>query len=291
MTEVQAKLGVRLGVHVSIAGSVDKAVDRARERGCNTFQIFTRNPRGWKPKDLGQEEADAFIRKLRETAIDPPVAHMPYLPNIAAPAGDVYSKSLETLIGELDRCQRLRIPYLVTHLGSHLGKGMEAGQERIVSAVNKALEASSGDVMLLLENTSGAKNSMGTKFQEIKKILDHVVQRDRVGVCLDTCHGFAGGYDLRTTQALDRTLEEFDRVIGLSHLKVVHLNDAKGELGSGLDRHEHIGLGRIGEDGFRAVLTNKVVRQLPLILETPIDARRDDYGNLEKVRELAGSTS
>jgi len=284
-------LGLRLGVHVSIAGSIDKAVDRARERECNTFQIFTRNPRGWKFKDLGREEADAFVQKLREAAIDPPIAHMPYLPNIACPEGDVYPKSLETLISELDRCQRLRIPYLVTHLGSHLGRGMEAGHERIVNAVNRALEASSGDVMLLLENTSGAKNSMGTKFQEIKRILDCVIHGDRVGVCFDTCHSFAGGYDLRTAQTIDKTLEEFDRVIGLSRLRVIHLNDAKGELGSGLDRHEHIGLGKIGEDGFRAMLANKVIGQLPLILETPVDARRDDYGNLEKVRELAGSTS
>lgn len=652
---------------MSISGSIDQAVDRAGERGCNTFQIFTRNPRGWKFKNLKQDDVDAFIRKLGESGIHPPVAHMPYLPNIASPTDEIYSKSLHSLISELDRCQRLRIPYLVTHLGSHLGKGMEVGHERIVTAVNKALQISKGDVMLLLENTSGAKNSMGTTFQEIRKIIDHIIVRNRVGVCFDTClprgslvfsnctprlieelrpgdtvlgfngaadrvvrvwerpysgklvyvepeglpgfrvtpehpvlclvasswalrgskspestivkqaiwvyakdiklsyylvmprlkfreptminfrpyigsatrrplfpvimpltdsfaellglylaegytflgpssdgvergkvylsfgahektligrvthlveelfslrawteesgstvrvcigsnilarflranfgpnaekkrippfvlyappelvkaflrgylagdgcadrsslryitvsnmvvcqlihllakidirgtvrthgsarspikgrplisqgwyevrvgredagklgfsyplrmsapfeilrddqcfyipvkavktepyygevynittesgafttpfvlthncHAFAGGYDLRTAEALGKTMEEFDRLIGLSRLKVVHLNDSRGELGSGLDRHEHIGLGKIGEDGFRAILRHKALGQLPLILETPIEPRRDDYGNLEKVRELAGS--
>ena len=277
---------MRLGFHASITGSIDRAVDRAKEKGCNTFQIFTRNPRGWSFKDLGDYEVSEFVRKTKQYGIDPPIAHMPYLPNLASPKDDLYEKSVQTLISDLERCGRLKIPYLVTHLGSHLGVGVELGCKRIIDACDRALKQVSNDVMLLLENTAGQKNSLGSSFEDLKYILNRTQQKERVAICFDTCHAFAAGYDLRNKDAVQKTLDQFNKVIGFNHLKVIHLNDSKGCLGCKSDRHEHIGLGYIGEAGFQAVLHHEVLRNLPLILETPVDSRRDDAGNLQKVRQL-----
>lgn len=278
---------VRIGVHVSIAGSIDKAVDRAKERECDTFQIFSRNPRGWKIKELTETEAERFVEKVRHSEIFPPVDHMPYLPNLAAPTDDVYKQSVAALIEELKRCDSLQIPYLVTHLGSHRGSGKAEGFRRIVEAINTAFNEADNSVMLLLENTAGTKNSMGGTFEDIRRIMDYIEHKDRIGICFDTCHAFVAGYELRTEERLNATLQHFDEVIGLDHLKLMHLNDAKAGLDSRLDRHEHIGLGYIGEDGFRVILKDARIKELPMILETPVDNRRDDRGNIQKVRELA----
>ena len=277
----------KLGLHVSISGTIDKSVDRAVERGCNTFQIFTRNPRGWHSKDLSPVETEAFIEKVNQCKIKPVFGHMPYLPNLASPKEDIYEKSVESLTSELNRCERLRIPYLVTHLGSHLGTGKQEGFKRIVAAINTSLSKAAGEVMLLLENTAGTKNSMGESFEDIRHIIERIDGSDLVGVCFDTCHGFAAGYDLRTMDAVEATMRQLDEAIGFEKLKIVHLNDSIGDLHSRIDRHEHIGTGKIGEDGFRNVLKSKF-GQLPLILETPIDKRRSDIENLQKVRKLAG---
>ena len=278
---------LKLGLHVSISGSIDKAVDRAVKLGCNTFQIFTRNPRGWRSRELKPEEAEAFIEKVERYGIDPVFGHMPYLPNLASPKDEIYEKSVESLIMELNRCLKLRIPYLVTHLGSHLGAGIDVGFERIINAINKGLSEVNGDVMLLLENTAGTKNSMGGSFEDIRYIIDRIDEPERVGVCFDTCHGFAAGYDLRTREAVESTIRKLDEIIGFERLKLVHLNDSKGGLNSRIDRHEHIGMGMIGEEGFRNILQSRLGK-LPLILETPVDKRRSDIENLNKVRELAG---
>jgi deoxyribonuclease IV len=277
---------VKVGVHVSIAGSLDLAVDRAQDAGCDVFQMFSRNPRGWAYKPLADEDATLFRSKVKTTGIIP-VDHMPYLPNPASPKPEIYEKSVDTLTSELDRCGRLKIPYLVTHLGHHLGDGMAGGRMRVIRAIDKALGASENDVMLLLENTAGEKNSVGSSFEHIRAILDELPFPGRVGVCFDTCHAFAAGYELRTAEGLKETLAQFDEQVGLKNLKVIHLNDTKGDRGSGLDRHEHIGMGFIGEDGFRRILHHKVFSSLPLVCETPVDDRRDDRGNIEKVRELA----
>ncbi|MGQ9718381.1 MAG: deoxyribonuclease IV [Nitrososphaerales archaeon] len=276
-----------LGVHVSITGSIDKAVDRAKEIGCTTFQIFTRNPRGWKFSPLNQKDALAFVDKLKAHGFRRSVAHMPYLPNISSPIKESYERSVEVLKAELSRCGQLGIDYLVAHLGSHLGKGLDFGLKRVIDACNQSLFSVDNNVMLLLENTAGTKNSVGFEFEHMRFIIDRIEQRDRVGLCFDTCHAFAAGYDLRNKEAVNATLKFLGEIIGLSKLKVVHINDSKGDLGSHLDRHEHIGMGFIGEEGFRSVLIHKAIRELPLILETPVDGRRDDLGNLEKVRELA----
>lgn len=279
----------RIGAHVSIAGSIDKAVGRAVERECTTFQIFTRSPRGWKFKAIPEENASLFIDKYKKAKITPVVDHMPYLPNLASSKSDNYSKSLDTLISELQRCEQLKIPYLVTHLGSHLGDGYEIGLKNILKAIDHALSQVDNKVMLLLENTAGTKNSMGSTFEEIQAIIEGVAHhQERVGVCFDTAHGFAAGYDLRTEEAVQDTIIKLDEIIGLKMLKVIHANDSKGDLASHIDRHEHIGLGYIGEAGFKALLQHKSLRELPFIMETPIDDRRDDIGNIHKLRELAG---
>lgn len=274
-------------MHVSIAGSIDQAVDRAREKHCDTFQVFTRNPRGWKFKKLNPDEATLFRQKLKESAIEPAVAHMPYLPNLSCPMKMIYKKSVKALTVELDRCSALGIPYLVTHLGSHLGKGREIGLDRLIDAINAGFNSSSGRTMLLLENTAGTKNSMGSSFEDMREILDHVAEKSRVAVCFDTCHAFAAGYDLRDAESVERTVAELGKVVGLDLLKVVHANDSKGKLASRLDRHEHVGMGQIGEQGFRAILHNDAFRKLPLILETPVDRRGTDVTNLRRLRELA----
>jgi len=277
---------VKVGVHVSIAGSLSQSVDRAQERGCDVFQIFSRNPRGWGSAPLTGADCTAFEEKIKSSRLLA-VDHMPYLPNLASPKEEVYKKSVAALIAELGRCGQLGIPYLVTHLGHHLGDGIAGGRMRVIRAVNVALEGADNGVMLLLENTAGEKNSVGSSFEHIASIIEQISERKRIGICFDTCHAFAAGYDLRTGEGFTDTLQQFDELIGLSHLRIVHLNDSKGERGSGLDRHEHIGMGAIGVEGFRRILHHTVFRDLPLICETPVDERRDDKGNIKKVRDLA----
>ena len=278
---------MRVGFHVSIVGSIDKAVDRALELGCNTFQIFTGNPRQWKPRELTLEEITAFMEKVNSNDVKPVFAHMPYLPNLASPKDDVYAKSCETLTSELEKCSRLEIPYLVTHLGSHLGAGMRIGFGRITKAIDKAFKVVDEGVMLLLENTAGTKNSMGGSFEDVQHIIERLSYPERVGICFDTSHAFAAGYDLRTQKSVEGIIGKFDETIGFEKLKLVHLNDSIGDLDSRIDRHEHIGLGKIGEEGFRSVLRSRL-GHMPLILETPKDARRSDRENLKKVKKLAG---
>jgi deoxyribonuclease-4 len=277
---------VKVGVHVSIAGSLDLAVDRAKDAGCDVFQMFSRNPRGWGYKPLSEGDCDLYKKKIAATGLLP-VDHMPYLPNLASPKTEIWEKSVQTLNAELDRCNRLGIPYLVTHLGHHLGDGIAGGRARVIKAINTVLASSESGTMLLLENTAGEKNSVGSSFEHIGAILAGLSDEKRIGVCFDTCHAFAAGYELRTREGITSTLAQFDEQVGISRLRVIHLNDTKGDLGSGLDRHEHIGMGFISEDGFRHILHNPVFARLPLVCETPVDERRDERGNIAKVRELA----
>ncbi len=276
-------MSLRVGLHVSIAGSIDRAIDHARSLDCTAFQIFTRNPRGWKSRALSDDEIDRFKEKLRDSKIDRDAvcAHMPYLPNLSSPKRAIYERSLHILIDEAKRCEILGIKYLVIHLGSHLGYGIEQGMKNLVNACLSAIDTS--NTIILLENMAGQKNSIGARFDELRQLLDMLNDRKRFGICFDTCHAFAAGYDIRNAEDVIR---EFDDKVGLDNIKIVHLNDSKNDLNCNVDRHEHIGLGYIGEKGFKAILHSKL-RELPLILETPIDSRRDDLGNLSKVRELA----
>ena len=276
-------------MHVSIAGSIDKAVDNALTLGCTAFQIFTRNPRGWKAKPLSNRDVTNFREKLAASKIDrfATVSHMPYLPNLSSQEDDLFSKSLSSLVEELKRCSKLGVPYLVAHLGSHKGAGDQKGIEKLVKAFTKAAENAPNDVMILLENTAGQKNSVGSDFEQLASILSQLKPAKRFGVCFDTCHAFAAGYDLRDEKTVKSTLEQFNKFVGVEHLKIVHLNDSKGEIGCNIDRHEHIGLGSIGETGLGYVIKFANSKKIPIILETPIDDRRDDFGNIKKVKGLA----
>ena len=231
---------MQVGCHVSASGSIDKAVDNAVERNCTAFQIFTRSPRSWHAKELTKEVIDAFKSKLKDSKIDrfAICAHMPYLPNLATPKDDAFEKSVNTLVSEVERCAQLGIPYLVTHLGSHLGTGEEAGIKRLVDGLTKAGQTKN-DVMILLENTAGQKNSVGSDFQQLGEIFKQLKPEKKFGVCLDTCHAFVAGYDLRTKEKVKETFKEFDKHVGVENLKILHLNDARGELGCNLDRHYH----------------------------------------------------
>lgn len=276
---------MRLGVHVSIGGTIDQAVDRARELGCDTFQMFTRNPRGWKFRKLKDEETDEFKRKLAASGLNPAVAHMPYLPNLSSPKKSIYNRSVKSLISELERCASLSVPYVVTHLGSHMGKGAELGLVQIVTAINDAFSQNKSDVRLLLENMAGTKNSMGSSFEQIKRIVDGIEKKDRVGVCFDTAHAFAAGYDLRTPRGVEETLSKFDAVLGLALLKVIHLNDSMVGQGSGRDRHQHVGKGYMGKEGFKTLFRHPALADLPFIMETP--EVKDEAAEIRRVRELS----
>ncbi len=277
---------VRAGVHVSIAGSLAHAAGRAQERGCDCFQIFTRNPRGWAAKEITGADAGNFIEAVRSSRLSPVFAHMPYLPNPASEKPEIYQKSVDALTEELARCHLLGIPYLVTHLG-HASDSPHAGRKRVIEAINMAMSRFEGDVVLLLENTAGERNSVGSMLGEIGEVLDGLDSAEYAGLCFDTCHACAAGYDLRSREATNLVLEQVDTEIGLSRLRLIHLNDAKGQLGSGLDRHEHLGLGTLGESGIRSILTHPSLNQVPFICETPVDDRRDDAGTIRIVREYA----
>jgi deoxyribonuclease-4 len=279
-----------LGAHVSISGAIHMSVDRAVELGCTTFQIFTRNPRGWTYTKLKKAEVDEFRRKFEAAGFRVAMAHMPYLPNIASPKKDIYEKSVRSLVAELERCGALGLELLVVHVGSHLGAGLEKGVEQVANAVKRAVEAVDNQVKVLLENMAGQRNSCGSRFEDIAEILSRVKNADRVGVCLDTCHLLAAGYDTRSEEAVEATISRFDKVVGLNRLWAVHLNDSRGGLGSGLDRHEHIGMGNIGENGFKAFINHPAIRDKPMVIETPEDERGNYATDLAKLRKLYTKT-
>jgi len=280
--------GVQIGAHVSISGSIANAITNASERECSAFQVFTSNPRGWHAKDLTDDGITNYKNNLSQSNIDrlATVAHMPYLPNLSSPEISVYEKSIHTMIREVERCDKLGIPYLVTHLGSHKGTGEDKGIQRLVGALTEVAKTNK-DVTILLENTAGQKNSVGSDFTQLAEIFFGLKPASRFGICIDTCHAFAAGYDLRNEKNVKDVFEKFDSEIGLKHIKIIHLNDSKGELGCHLDRHEHIGLGHIGEVGLSQVVKLANKNKIPIILETPIDERRTDFENIRKAKDLA----
>jgi len=280
--------GVQIGAHVSISGSIANAITNASERECSAFQVFTSNPRGWHAKDLTDDGITNYKNNLSQSNIDrfATVAHMPYLPNLSSPEISVYEKSIHTMIREVERCDKLGIPYLVTHLGSHKGTGEDKGIQRLVGALTEVAKTNK-DVTILLENTAGQKNSVGSDFTQLAEIFFGLKPASRFGICIDTCHAFAAGYDLRNEKNVKDVFEKFDSEIGLKHIKIIHLNDSKGELGCHLDRHEHIGLGHIGEAGLSQVVKLANKNKIPIILETPIDEKRTDFENIRKAKDLA----
>ncbi len=274
-----------VGIHVSISQKLDLAVDRAIEAGCvGTFQIFTCSPRQLNASNLKSEEVASFKRKIHAFNFHP-FAHMPYLPNLSSPDSKLFAKSVEVLKREMTRCDQLGVKNLVLHFGSHMGTSIEEGHKRITDACNEVL-SQGGDVRLLLENSAGITNSVGSEFPQIKRVIDRLSVTDRVGVCLDTCHAFAVGYDLSSVESVRTTIKKFELEIGLDKLFLIHLNDSRGKLGDGLDRHEHIGKGHIGLKGMSAILHEKGLSHIPVVLETPLEKEGDDKRDIETVKNL-----
>jgi deoxyribonuclease IV len=322
-------LELRIGFHVSISGGISNSVNNALKEKCTAFQIFSRNPRGWAAKPLDNADVMLFKKKLagqldinesskstteitthsinsreKKSKHKPKIdsnaifVHMPYLPNLSSPNKKIYDQSVQVLTDELKRSSTLDIPYLVVHLGSHQGEGIKKGVEQLVMACSRAINKVSREniVSILLENSAGQKNTVASNFDELRIILDKLYdynsssKKDRFGICLDTCHAFASGYDLTSEDAVDETMDKFDSQVGLRHLKLIHLNDSRDKFFSRRDRHEHVGLGEIGKEGFTAFLKHKSHKDIPLIMETPIDKRRSNSDNLEFVKSIIDST-
>jgi deoxyribonuclease-4 len=276
----------RIGCHVSIAGSVDLAFERAKKLSCNTFQIFTKNPRGWSAKQLNENEVKSFRKQVGQRILYPVISHISYLPNLASQNEEIYKKSMDSFLLELDRCLALNIPYFIIHGGSYRGGTKEQGFRTYIKSILKGVETTNGKVVILIENSSGGKNTVTGAFPDIAKILSEIDDEKAVQVCFDTCHAFSAGYDIKNKKGVFSTLEEVESTIGIASIAVVHANDSKGDLGSHRDVHEHIGLGMIGEAGFRELVNHSLLSDKPWILETPIDETRGDTDNLAYLRKL-----
>ena len=283
-----------LGSHLSTSGGgPHMALQRAAELGVDAVQLFTKNERQWAAKPLTDEQIETFHRLLDEnTRLDRrTVAHDSYLINVASPEDDKWEKSRDALLVELQRCDVLGIPYLVSHPGAHMGSGVEAGVARVTEAVNWINEQRpDGTAVLLLETTAGQGTTLGRTFDELAAMIAGIEDKDRVAVCLDTCHIFVAGYDIRTPETYAETMREFDASVGMDRIKVLHLNDAKFGLDSHKDRHEHIGDGQIGLEGFRSLLNDDRLDGVMGILETEKDPDNvNDRRNLDTLRSLATS--
>jgi deoxyribonuclease-4 len=276
---------LRLGVHVSILGGIEKAVVRARELGCTAMQIFSRNPRGWKVLPLSTRSILSFQAAMAPRDLDPIVVHTPYLINLATPDEHLYQRSKAALALELKRAAQIGARYVVTHLGSARGKSKAYGQERVIKALKGVLSQQT-PVTLLLENSAGAGQGMGGRLEELQAIFNGVGENERLGACFDTCHGYAAGYDFGTRHKANVLAEEVDRTIGRKRLFLLHVNDCAGMLGAHLDRHEHIGTGKIGLAGFRNLLGHPTFLGIPMILETPKEISQDDRENLLRIRRI-----
>ena len=280
-----------LGAHMSIVGGVSQALRRGMETGCDVIQLFTKNAMQWRARPLTQDDRAAFQQARHETQVRPIAVHDSYLINLASLDERLYGRSLEALWEEMQRTESLGIPYLVLHPGSHRGDGEQQGIDRIARGINLIhQQGAEMKVMILMETTAGQGATLGNRFEHFARIIERIGEDKRVGVCLDTCHIFAAGYDISTLGGYEATLEEFDRVIGLARLKVIHLNDSKAAAGTRVDRHEHIGKGSLGLDVFRRLLQDPRLAHLPFILETPKGKTPDgedwDCVNLRTLREL-----
>jgi deoxyribonuclease-4 len=279
---------MHLGAHMSIAGGVENAVLRGHSVGCEAIAMFTKNNNQWKAKLLTKEDAARFNAVLAETGIRPVVAHTSYLINLGSPVAALWKKSIASMEDELKRAELLGIPYLVLHPGSHMGKGVDWGVKRVADAFDRIHAKLPGlRVMTLLEHTAGQGNHLGHLFEELAQMRELIAEKKRIGVCLDSCHLFAAGYDLRAPATYTNVFKRFDDIVGIEHIKAWHLNDCKNDLGSRVDRHEHIGKGKLGKAAFRNILNDPRWRDLPGVLETPKGPEmKEDVVNLRVLRGL-----
>lgn len=280
----------RLGTHVSIAGGMNLAIDRGRELGCDAIQVFTKNASQWKGKPLDPEDVKLFKKKAKDGPW-PAMSHGSYLINCGSPKEDMYMKSVEGLKDEIARCDTLAIPYFVFHPGGHMGSGPEAGVKRVAAAIDAALAARPrGKTIACVEIMAGAGTLLGRSFEELAAIRDAVSAKRRVGVCFDTCHAFAGGYDFSEEAKYGAMWDAFDEAVGLDVLKCFQFNDSKFEFGQRKDRHEHIGAGFLGLEAFRLILNDPRFDGFPMVLETDPedDACTGWKRDLAELRKLVG---
>lgn len=277
-----------LGVHISGAGKIYQTLDRAAGLKCQTMQIFARNPQQWRAGSLNPKDIEEFKLRRKEFHIDPVFVHISYLINLASPNPGLYQGSIRAYIEDMQEADKLKVDYIVTHMGSHKETSEEAGIKRLIAALNKILSETKGSkVGILLENTSGSGSWLGYKFAHQKKILAGIKEKSRVGLCLDTAHAYLAGYNLATKHGLDKMLAEIDAQVGLKLIKLIHLNDAYGELASHHDRHDHIGKGSIGLEGMKRIINHPKLKNIPMVLETPKDDEASDALNLALVRKLS----
>lgn len=268
-----------------MAGGFKNVRERARAVKCETMQMFCSNPRGWAVAKLDPEDVAQFRADMRDSGISPIFVHAPYLPNPAATA--TYAKrSVNALIIQAERCEALGVHYLVVHAGKAMGMSLDKALVQVAKNLDAVLAAAPEDVTLLLENTAGMGSEVGYRFEQVAAILSRVRQPDRVGVVLDTAHAFEAGYELRNRAGLDATLREFDKLVGFSRLHLIHLNDSKTDFGSRVDRHWHIGEGKIGKEGMRAIVNHPLLRNMPAVMETPHKTTAEDLRNLKTIRSL-----
>jgi len=273
---------------MSIAGGAFNALISGKEVGCATIQIFTKNNNRWNAKPLTETEITEFKAKQKETGIKPVVAHNSYLINTASPDKALSQKSKEAMLIEMQRCEQLGVPVLVMHPGSHVGTGEKEGIKRIAEAIDWLHEKTKEyQVQIALETTAGQGSHLGYRFEQLAEIIDLTGDKTRLAICLDTCHIFAAGYDIRTEQGYEKTMAEFDQIIGLKRLKAIHFNDSVKDFGSRVDRHAHIGQGKIGQAGFGFFMNDQRLENIPKLLETPKDKEgKFDRMNLATLRKL-----
>lgn len=279
---------MKIGAHVKTSGGVDKAIDRAEEIGAETIQIFSGAPQAWRRKTYADAEVAAYRKRVAETGIGPAFIHGLYLVNLATENPELLAKSCEALVAEMNAAHLLGAKGVIFHLGSHKGAGYEARFHQVVEYCAKVVEATPDDAWLILENSAGMGGSVGSKFSELGTIINECAT-DRIKVCLDTQHSFAAGYDLKSRNGLERTMDEFDREIGVERLVAVHANDSKCPLGGGLDRHENIGEGHLGNDGFATIMSHPAFAEVPFLLEVPgYDDEGPDKANVDALKAIRG---
>jgi deoxyribonuclease-4 len=279
---------LEFGSHVSASGGVDLAIPRASALDMTSCQIFTKNERQWNAKPLDPAVIERFKANWTEAGLKQVVAHDSYLINVASPDEALWARSKTALTHELERCDQLGVPYLVSHPGAHVGSGVEPALERVAKAINEIhREMPDGQAIVLIETTAGQGTALGRTFEEIASIIEQLDNKSRIGVCMDTCHIFAAGYDIRDAESYSATMAAFDSIIGMPYLKCLHLNDSQKGLGSRVDRHAHIGQGELGAAAFAFVVNDPRLAGLPGILETPKDdAGEEDRMNLATLRGL-----
>jgi deoxyribonuclease-4 len=282
-----------LGAHMSIAGGYYKAVEAAQRAGCDCVQLFTKNNNQWRAKPISAEEATRFREALAERNIAHPIAHDSYLINLGSPEPELWTKSIDALVVELQRASQLGIPYVVAHPGAYTTSSEEEGLRRIAAGIDEVhRQTPEATARILVETTAGQGSNLGWKFEHLAEILQTVGAPERLGVCFDTCHVFAAGYSLGTPAEYRSTMKAFDQLIGVGQIKAFHLNDSKANLGSRVDRHAHIGQGAMGLEPFRLLLGDRRFRRIPMYLETPKgEARGEDLDvmNLRTLRSLIAS--